>query len=262
MRYYVYKITNTINNKVYIGVTNNLDRRWKEHVYKSEKVIASKLYAAIRKHDIQNFNMEVIYCTSSKEHVFESEVLMIIEQNSVEDGYNIDSGGYGGSDYRSEETRLKISLSAAGRTHTQESKAKMSISRSGAKNHMHGVKRPQEFRDNMSLRQKGIPTGRKLSDVNKKNLRDCVIARMATDEGKQKAAEMGRKNLGKKHKPRTEEHIKKLSDAHKDKPRPQVTCPHCRKVGGVGSMHQWHFNKCKLRPPLPIDNVDELSLTS
>lgn len=31
MKKYVYKITNLINNKVYIGQTNNLERRMKEH---------------------------------------------------------------------------------------------------------------------------------------------------------------------------------------------------------------------------------------
>lgn len=48
---------------------------------------------------------------------------------------------------------------------------------------------------------------------------------------------------------------KKLTSAHKQnignairgRPKPQITCPHCGKVGGAPQMHQWHFDHCKLR---------------
>jgi hypothetical protein len=40
----------------------------------------------------------------------------------------------------------------------------------------------------------------------------------------------------------------KRTEAQKEnlrKPKEKVTCPHCGKVGGGGSMTQWHFNNCK-----------------
>ena len=51
----------------------------------------------------------------------------------------------------------------------------------------------------------------------------------------------------------SEEHRKNISIALKGKPnlnllgrkRPVVTCPHCNKQGGAGSMHLWHFDRCK-----------------
>ena len=32
-----------------------------------------------------------------------------------------------------------------------------------------------------------------------------------------------------------------------DKPNPTSTCPHCNKTGGVGIMKRWHFDNCKNR---------------
>ena len=46
----IYKITNQLNNKVYIGKTvESLEERWKEHQLESRKPIRSSrpLYAAI-----------------------------------------------------------------------------------------------------------------------------------------------------------------------------------------------------------------------
>lgn len=50
----------------------------------------------------------------------------------------------------------------------------------------------------------------------------------------------------------SEEHRKNLSKAikgrkskYKGVARPIVECPHCFKKGGVGSMYQWHFDRCK-----------------
>jgi hypothetical protein len=57
------------------------------------------------------------------------------------------------------------------------------------------------------------------------------------------------------HKGRTksDEHLRNISQALKGKPsghlgkkRKIVTCPHCHKSGGINTMTQWHFDKCKL----------------
>jgi len=51
---------------------------------------------------------------------------------------------------------------------------------------------------------------------------------------------------GKKH---TKETLAKLSkprgpQPNMKKPKAKVTCPHCNKIGGVGSMGRWHFDNC------------------
>jgi hypothetical protein len=48
-------------------------------------------------------------------------------------------------------------------------------------------------------------------------------------------------------------HCKNLSIAMRGRPSPipkgstrnQISCPHCNKVGGEGSMHRWHFDRCR-----------------
>lgn len=53
---------------------------------------------------------------------------------------------------------------------------------------------------------------------------------------------------------KSKEHIQKISEALRGKPpgnagtkRKIVTCPHCNKAGGINTMTQWHFDKCKYR---------------
>ena len=58
---YIYKITNDINNKVYIGKTlSTIDKRWKEHQRDSQKRRCEQrpLYSAIRKYGIEHFHIE------------------------------------------------------------------------------------------------------------------------------------------------------------------------------------------------------------
>ena len=61
---FIYKFTNKINNKVYIGSTiQPIQKRYKQHLYnvnhKTDKY-DYPLYAAIRKYGIENFNFEII----------------------------------------------------------------------------------------------------------------------------------------------------------------------------------------------------------
>ena len=58
----IYKITNKINNKSYIGYSNNIERRWQEHMarYNCQQEYNKVLYKAIRKYGLSNFSFEVI----------------------------------------------------------------------------------------------------------------------------------------------------------------------------------------------------------
>ena len=89
-RYFLYKITNTLDGKFYIGMTKNLERRWVVHCSPSSK--CPKLRAAIQKHGKENFTKEVL-CIGSKEYIADLEQQYILKTNSTELGYNIDVGG-------------------------------------------------------------------------------------------------------------------------------------------------------------------------
>ena len=92
---YIYKITNNINNKVYIGKTEfSIEKRFKEHCRDAFKSSNEKrpLYNAIRKYGVEHFNIEVIEECDNPE---EREKFWIAYYKGYEDGYNATLGGDG-----------------------------------------------------------------------------------------------------------------------------------------------------------------------
>lgn len=59
---YIYKITNLINNKIYIGQTRfNVETRFNQHLYEANKgELQYPLYQAIRKYGEENFKLDII----------------------------------------------------------------------------------------------------------------------------------------------------------------------------------------------------------
>lgn len=94
----VYKITNKVNQKVYIGVTRNkLQQRWIRHLNDCNCGKDYYLYRAMRKYGIINFSIEVIDTTDSLEKLAELEKHYIKTYNSLDPnfGYNSIEGNYG-----------------------------------------------------------------------------------------------------------------------------------------------------------------------
>ena len=92
---YIYKITNDINNKIYIGKTNfSIERRFKEHCKEAKKLRAKNrpLYNAMNKYGIEHFHIEVIEETNFPE---ERERYWIEYYGSFKYGYNATLGGDG-----------------------------------------------------------------------------------------------------------------------------------------------------------------------
>ena len=91
---YIYQITNLINNKIYIGQTNNITKRWSNHrCANSPNMIIAK---AIKKYGIENFKFEILLRGLSEEEANEKEFQLIKEKKSkVPNGYNVSDGGDG-----------------------------------------------------------------------------------------------------------------------------------------------------------------------
>lgn len=93
---YIYKITNIINNKIYIGQTKNSPkRRWIEHK-RDYKEGVTYLYNAMKKHGIDNFKFEVIESDVPTEQLNDREIYWIKEFETFSDygkGYNLTKGG-------------------------------------------------------------------------------------------------------------------------------------------------------------------------
>lgn len=92
----IYKITNTINNKIYIGLSSNIEERWKIHKkrYKIEtdKEYEKHLYRSFRKYGLDAFTFEVIE-ECSVEELANREIYWISYYDSYTNGYNETPGG-------------------------------------------------------------------------------------------------------------------------------------------------------------------------
>jgi group I intron endonuclease len=96
---FIYKITNKISKKCYIGETTeeNPEERWKRHKYAISKGVGCPaLRDAVVKYGLENFTFEVlIICFDENRYDHEKEYIK--KYNSVvPNGYNILEGGAGG----------------------------------------------------------------------------------------------------------------------------------------------------------------------
>ena len=94
----IYKISNDINNKVYIGQSIHCEQRWSSH--KSNVCDPKKnkypLYRDMKKYGIEHFFFEIIE-ECSKEDLNSREKFWIKYYNSFFDGYNLTQGGSTGT---------------------------------------------------------------------------------------------------------------------------------------------------------------------
>lgn len=87
----IYKITNTHNNKCYVGQAVDIAARWKQHIKRAigaEERTNNKLYPAMYKNGVQNFSFEVIE-ECSREKLNEQEDYWQNFYNAKEYGYSI-----------------------------------------------------------------------------------------------------------------------------------------------------------------------------
>lgn len=94
---YIYKITNLINQKAYIGkTTNTIKERWGEHISesKSERAKNRPIYRAINKYGVENFSIELIEEVDIKE-LSDKEIYWIGYYDTYNNGYNATLGGDG-----------------------------------------------------------------------------------------------------------------------------------------------------------------------
>lgn len=111
----IYKITNKVNGKMYIGQSLDIYSRWTHHIWCGRKGNVEKhtspIYNAIRKYGIENFIFEIIEVVNDASLLNDKEIMYISKFNTYvhsenANGYNCTLGG--GLD-NSAETRYKIS---------------------------------------------------------------------------------------------------------------------------------------------------------
>lgn len=143
----VYKVTNKINCKVYIGQTiRGLHERRRKHNYSKD---ATYFHNSINKYGKDNFKWEVLEECDTQEELNIREIYYISKYNSIEKGYNLMGGGG----------------IQSGWNHSEESKNKMSIKiKEWYKNNDHpnlGRKWSKEVRKRMSESKKDFKPSKK-----------------------------------------------------------------------------------------------------
>ena len=117
MYYLIYKTTNKINGKIYIGMheTTNIDDGYLGS--------GKRLLSAINKHGKESFKREVLFCFDNREDMLRKEAELVNEKFlKRKDVYNLTSGGKGGFFYINNSGIDKFK----GKKHTVETKAKIS----------------------------------------------------------------------------------------------------------------------------------------
>jgi group I intron endonuclease len=209
--YTIYKATNLVNNKVYIGFTANWPQRISGHDYDRRygQIEHKPFYKALKKYGWDNFVWEAIYQSQDEEHTLKvMEPQFITEYRSwvgFEDcnGYNVTMGGEGATGYkRTPELIESHRKQLQGRKQTAE----------------HIAKRVESLKRNPNIRKPRGPMPPEFGQAISRRL---------------------------KGKPKSEEHKKAMRNRPQDTAR--LTCPHCGKEGDYKNMKRWHMDNCKAK---------------
>jgi group I intron endonuclease len=145
MVYKIYKITNIINDKIYVGFTSQtIEKRFNQHKSKSRGDNLDKLHKAMKKYGVDNFNIELISEHPTINDALANEKKLISELDLTKNGYNLSSGG---------EWSPNEKIKLRGRTFTEEHRKNISKNHAdirGDKNPFFGKKHTLESREKIS----------------------------------------------------------------------------------------------------------------
>jgi len=132
---YLYIIVNRVNGKKYVGITNNLQQRRREHYSGNGSKI---IWQAIQKYGANNLVMCARYAADELWIKEMEQTLIRVLNTRSPNGYNLTDGGEGSLGWKpSEETRKKMSEAHKGKTmwpRSKETRHNISESRKGKRN--------------------------------------------------------------------------------------------------------------------------------
>lgn len=189
---YIYKITNKINNKVYIGQTSKtIAERFDAHLRHAANHVNRYLYDAMNFYGYENFTVESLE-KCGKSSLDEREIYWIsfYKSNNPDYGYNMTAGGGGGDTFalRSEESkrlfRENVSARQTGKKQDPETVAKRVAK-------LRGLKHSEESRLHMSEGQKKRDAstyrrGFTLTQESKDKISKSLTGQKQSEETKQK----------------------------------------------------------------------------
>jgi group I intron endonuclease len=198
----IYKITNMINKKVYIGqTTTSIENRWKHHLKDCKREKNNKFYNAIKKYGSENFKIEVIENEIEEQRLLnERERYWIGFYDSYKNGYNSTLGGEE-SPMHYKEVCVKVSNSKRGKKFTEEHKQHLRLALEGKQ----GCKHTEEHKRYMS----NLLKGRTVTEETRNKLRE---ANLGKKQSKETTLKRSKAMKGKKF---TEDHKQKISQSLK-----------------------------------------------
>lgn len=194
----IYKIRNLLTNKVYIGSTENLEKRRRSHFssLKSGTHKNKKLQRSYDKHGKEAFVFEVIlFCDKPSLIMYEQIVIDFFD--AVNFGYNIKPQAGSTIGYKhSDESKQKMKEAWVGRVlppKSEETGRKISEAKKGKKRGPLSY----ETRMKMSLAKKGKKIG-PMSEERKKKISEATKGRPGTVMSKEAAERVRLMHLGSK----------------------------------------------------------------
>ncbi len=140
----IYKITNTINGKCYVGqTTRSLNVRWNEHLYRARVGASQPFYNAIRKYGEQGFIKSILEECGGLDELNRLELYYTSLYRASVDEYGYVCRAGEGQGHMSEETKQKLSVIHMGKIISEETRFKISKAQTGSV-------RSVEARKNMS----------------------------------------------------------------------------------------------------------------
>lgn len=241
---HIYKTTNLINGKIYIGQEKGNNPKY----FGSGKI----LKIAIQKYGIENFKKEILQECNNQKELDDLETNYInIQKCFPPNGYNICNGNFGGDNFTNnpnkEEIRKKLKLSAhgwdfcnwSGRTHSEQSKLKISESKKGKASKPAGWHHTEETKDKISNRLIGISYeqrfGFEKSEIIKEKIRK-----------KNKGRKIERPDLFGENNPSKRLDVRnKISENKKKNDKIKIKCEFCNIEFTKPNYIKSHGNKCK-----------------
>ena len=178
----IYSITNTINNKRYIGISQDYKNRKRVHEWamKNNKHRNIKLQRAVNKYGYDNFKFEILEEIETDDRIkaLVLENKYILKYDTYKNGYNQSEGFEGSTLQKYSEERLeKMRVNMLGNTiwegrkHTEEAKVKIGKAHKGKTVSLKTRKRISEARKGKSIGENNHFYGKSHTEETKSKIR-------------------------------------------------------------------------------------------
>ena len=179
----VYKITNLVNGKVYIGASKNIERRWSNH-----RCGLTAIAEDLQTFGLDNFKFEVLLeCPETMLAQWERDMICLYDADDPEKGYNskndrpyslkVSEELKGKNRYpRTDYQKQRASESHRGHKLSEEAKRRMSESHKGQKAWNKGIPHSEETKRKISEAHKGKPSpkkGKHLSEETRRKISEA-----------------------------------------------------------------------------------------